>query len=231
MTISQPLNSHTTLFLLSLLLLASGCLFGDDDEPILPVEVTDPCSIVHETYPDVREDSCSWVLNVMRNYAPPTVLPPATDTGGQLLAARILTDTGEVIFVAGGVPQQDWAFGTYCDWWRTRDTDNDGDVLIGGNYCRRPPIDSREINFSMWINYFGQLYLPDNGPIALLSYRDQNEPEVVYVATSSDKITITNSVFDESSRMVSGEFSAQMHNRDDTTDIVTVVDGRFDVRY
>ena len=60
----------------SLALCLSGCLLADDS-PITPSD----CSIVHETYPDVAEGSCSWVLNVMQNYAPPTVLPPATDTG------------------------------------------------------------------------------------------------------------------------------------------------------
>ncbi len=235
MTISQPLNSHTTLFLLSLLLLASGCLFGDDDEPILPVEVTDPCSIVHETYPNVREDSCSWVLRIMQEYQRPTELPPRTDTGGYLLAARILTDTGEVVFVAGGVPQATFLGGIgVCESWQSRvypDTSGGSIIRIHGIYCYRPPVDAVNMQILFDIVAGGEFY-PNSGLVFF--YRDEKHSRrgIRYNSKSEDStFNFVVSRIDTLGRYAVGSFSGTLYNQDDTTKTIEILEGYFDARF
>lgn len=206
----------------------SSCFFSDDD-PLLPPEITDPCSIVHETYPNVGEDSCSWVLNVMRNFQPPTVLPSATDTGGQLLAARVITDTSEFLFVAGGVP--DRFLGTPCTWWNSQRNGELPLSTVSGIYCRRPPVDPNEYSLTFDISDSLKIYQEEFRFRVRFEYGSIVTGQTVFELVDTDDFRFHQLHENDSSRILSGLFEATLHNRDDPTDSIRLVDGRFDMRY
>ena len=199
----------------------SGCFLTGDD-PITPSD----CSIVHATYPNVGQDSCSWVLNVMQNYAPPTVLPTATDTGGLFIAARIIADTGEFIFVTEGIPNSFADFTSSCSGFEFKP--GDPWALIQGNYCPRPPLDDRFMQKSFAVDSVNNLVAAGpSGWLAVFSITDSNNGLKRFVVTNPNNIEF-NAIRKNDERIIYGTFSGTYHNRDDTTETIQVVDGRFD---
>ena len=210
-------------FLVLTLLPACG-LF--DGEPL--IEPNDPCEEVHELYPNVGLDSCSWVLDVMRNYPPPEFLPPATDTGGPLMAARILTDTGEVLFVAQGVP--DRFLGTPCKAWVSLYNQEFDNYLISGTYCSRPPIDPKRIHLSFYLSNTFRIIQEFDRSRLVFTFDDEKRQNTYELRQEVD-MKLWNILLQQEMRILSGQFEAILHNRRDHTDSIRLVDGRFDMRY
>ena len=199
------------------------------DEPLLPPELADPCSIVHETYPNVGEDSCLWVLNVMRNFPPPEFLPAATDTGGPLLAARVLTDTGELLFVAGPVPER--LLGVPCTWWKSIVRSDKPHLYVSGTYCARPPVDAFRQSLSFALSDSMTLYQEPDRWRLMFQVGDFTMGTQNYHLLRDENFRVTDAAHDSVSRIAHGRFEAILHNERDPTDSIRLVDGRFDMRY
>jgi len=214
-------NTPSSFLFLGWLFFFSSCFLADD-EPL--ITFPDPCVEVHEEFPNVGEDSCLFVRDLMRNYRPPTTLPTATDTGGQFIAARIIADTGEFIFVTEGIPSP-FTVTAGCRGFEFRQGEEL--MLIQGNYCPRPPLDDRLMQKSFFVNNDDNLEANTSGWLFVFSISDSNNRLKRFVVTNSNKIEF-NAIRKNDERIIYGTFSGAFHNRDDTTETIQVVDGRFD---
>ena len=197
--------------------------------PSSPTELSDPCAIVHETYPNVGEDSCRWVLNVMRNFPPPTFLPAATDTGGPLMAARILTDTGELLFVASPVP--DRFLGVPCTPWKCFLAPGPARYYITGFYCARQPVGGPGMSLDMFLNESLGLYQEEDRYIFQFSIYSQSGGSATYRLKDENGVKFSDVKSDPVNRILSGQFSAKLFNRRNLNDSIQLVDGRFDLKF
>ena len=228
-----PAHSHrrsaaASLYALAIVLTLPSC-FLFSDEPLLSPEFTDPCSVVHETYPNVGEDSCAWVLTMMRLYPPPEFLPAATDTGGPLLAARVLTDTGGFLFVAGPTPEG--FLRPSCGWWKPGWIDELSLFLIQGTYCQRPPADRIEKSLAFFFTDSMRISQGPDGVRVDFQYGDPRQSIKQFELLQDESFKMIDAVHDPGRRIAYGRFEAVLHNRRDPTDSIRLVDGRFDMRY
>ena len=214
--------------LLFLTSIFSNC-FLFTGEPLLE----DPCIEVHEAYPDVSEDSCLWVRNVMRNHQPPNILPAATDTGGRLLAARILTDTGEILFVSGILPQFRWGILSSDCGAQGRGRLSDDVYEISGRYCARPPVDLNGYELSFFLDENFKIYQDSIGRNRMLrlTIETVSQQQQEYELLDESDFTLISINQDTTIRSLSGQFLAILHNRIDSTDRIELDSGRFDVTY
>ena len=204
--------------------LLQGCsLF--DGEPL--IEPNDPCEEVHKLYPDVETRDCSWVLNIMRNYPPPEFLPPPTDTGGPLMAARILTDTGEVLFVAQGVPDRFLMAPCTAGGASLSQSSN---IVVAGSYCDRSPVDTKSMVVKFYLDDSLGIYQEADRARTRFTYQDALS-QSDYELRTLNNFLLTSVKRTPSLRILSGEFETTLHNRRDPTDSIRIVDGRFDMRY
>jgi len=163
----------------------------------------------------------------MRNFQPPEFLPPPTDTGGPLMAARILTDTGEVLFVAQGVP--DRFLMAPCGPGRGGLLQS-SHIVVNGRYCDRTPVDTKDMGFIFYLDDSLRIYQEADRFRTSFTYRDAvNQRD--YDLTELSNFLLSSVKRTPSLRILSGEFETTLHNRRDPTDSIRIVDGRFDMRY
>ena len=131
--------------------------------------------------------------------------------------------------MAKGVP--DRFLQAPCNWWNSKRTGVNG-FALQGNYCARPPVDSREFSFALFLSEDLTVVRRNNEEfVCELRLRLPDLPESVYILKDSTNLKLNNMFQNVSEYILSGQYSAILHNRRDPTDSIRLIDGRFDMRY